>query len=231
LFARAEDFWAVLGWCFNCAERFPARWARWRLWVGVIMDVLEGDWRERGRLMSGVRKQEQEQSGVEDDEVDAGTEDEGVLTGSLVVQYLGSSSLAGRSGRRRIMRAIFAGGDAKSLKEFGEVFKNEAKERKVVEEVGRREKRRKLDIDEGDFGDYAGEEEEEDEDEVEIKSEFQRSLRRSRGRSPVSEEVEGEEERETRDTAGYGGGDAVVIRRRMMVLVSDGHVFIHATHY
>lgn len=207
LFARAEDFWDVLGWAMNCAARYHARWARWGLWVRVMLDVLEGDWAERVRVSEGGK-----------------VEEGSVLEEGLIVQYLGTSGLAGRSGWRRVMRAVFANGDAKACREFGEIWKNETKERKVEAEHGRGVKRKKLDIDEGDFGDYARDED--DEDEVVVKDEYHGlrvSTRSSRQRSPVPAEAEEEDV----DVAGvnmkegnYGGWEAINIRRRLLVLVS-----------
>lgn len=44
LWAHAEDFWAVVGWAFNCSIRHKKRWDRWQLWLDYMLDVLEADW-------------------------------------------------------------------------------------------------------------------------------------------------------------------------------------------
>jgi hypothetical protein len=44
VWANAGDFWAAVGWAFNCSVAHKKRWERWRLWLEHMVDVLERDW-------------------------------------------------------------------------------------------------------------------------------------------------------------------------------------------
>jgi len=207
LWARGEDFWHVLGWAFNCSVRWPGRWRRWKMWLRFMVDLLEDDWEERFGLV-----------------VEPGKEN--VLRESLIMQYLGVAGTAGRTGRRRIMRAIFADGSPKALSEFKEVFRNETKERKKPDVVTAA--RKKVNIDEGNFGDYL---EDEDGDEFEVKMELKEedggrrsSKRFSRGPATPNRDsamVVGDTARlpEVSGTEALGDVDALLLRRRILVLV------------
>ena len=115
-----SDFWAVVGWAFNCSVRHKKRWERWQLWLEHLVSLLKSDWEARNE-----RDKE----------------------ASLVVRYV-----AAGGGDRRIVRAIFADGTDTSVAEFGEIWKNETKERERKKE--RLIKKIELDIEEGNYGDY-----------------------------------------------------------------------------
>jgi hypothetical protein len=137
-----EDIWPIVGWAFNCSIVWKKRWARWKLWLEFFLDVLESDWEERSRL----------------------TRNDGAanhLTDSMAARVLQTED--GRTGRRRFMRAIMADGSEKALNEFGEVWKNETKERKKTAEDMKN--KRTLNIEENLWGDYDAAE---DEDELMI---------------------------------------------------------------
>lgn len=112
LWARAEDFWHVVGWAFNCSILHPKRWERWRLWLEFMCEVLEDDWNERVRL---VEKAEREDPGSGDR----------LLKGSLVFQYIDGGESVGFGGSRRILRAIFADASSSAMNEFGQIFPKE----------------------------------------------------------------------------------------------------------
>lgn len=116
---------------------------------------------------------------------------------SLVFTSLEACS-GGAGGGRRVMRSILADGGERSLKEFPEIFKNETKERKKPKDNSRR---KTLDIENDEWGDY---EEDDDADE---------------GSSDESNE------HPKRDTVGLVDTDAIILRQRFIILVSD-HVFI-----
>jgi hypothetical protein len=136
LFANAEDFWAVVGWAFNCSVAHRNRWDRWRLWLEFVLDVLEDDLDSRHR--------QARESPEERDEV---------LSKSLLAHYLAPFVDQGRGPKRRIMRAILADGTQTSLNQFPSVFTNETLPPKVKQETKLGAKR-SLDLDQGDFGDY-----------------------------------------------------------------------------
>jgi hypothetical protein len=136
VFSQVTDIWQIIGWAFNCSVAWPVRWERWRLFLELLLDVLEQDLIQR---------------------TDADAE-LGVRTYThkcIILDIL--KSVEGRGGRRRVMRAIMANGIEKSLKEFGEVYKNETKERKTDQ---RDTKRVKFSIEEDKWGDYDMDEDE-----------------------------------------------------------------------
>lgn len=137
LFAQVDDVWQVIGWAFNCSIAWKSRWERWKLWVELFLDIVEDDWKERGKIASGNRSI-------------------GPLRESLLMQYL--TRVKGRTERRRLMRAVLADGGKKAMSEFPEIFENETKERKVRVPQESRE----LNLDQDQWGDY-GIDEEEDE--------------------------------------------------------------------
>ena len=136
LWARAEDFWQVVGWCFNCSILHKRRWERWSAWLRYMLEVLEADWdtREQG-------------------------EGDGSREKSLVMKYINSAMTA--TGRqRKILRAIFADGRTKSVAELGEIWQNETKELKKETDIKKVD--RKIDIEADDYGDYMEDEDDED---------------------------------------------------------------------
>lgn len=127
LWARAEDFWHVVGWAFNCSVVHKKRWERWQMWLDYMIGVLEDDWYDRAE----GRKEE-----------------------SLVIKYLNHEDRVS-VGEKRMIRAVFADGSSRSLAEFKEIWKNETKERKVGDETATVKKTAaKVNIEEDDYGDY-----------------------------------------------------------------------------
>ncbi|MCJ1384586.1 hypothetical protein MMC17_007703 [Xylographa soralifera] len=139
LWARAEDFWHVVGWGFNCSVVHKNRWERWQLWLEYMVGVLEDDWWMRPPGEQG---------------------------NSLLVKYLNIED-QGNIGEKRIVRAIFADGNPRSLAEFKEVWSNETRERKPNTEAEVAKKAPvKINIEEGEYGDYVQSSDDEFEDDV-----------------------------------------------------------------
>ncbi|KAI4119995.1 MAG: hypothetical protein LQ345_000254 [Seirophora villosa] len=134
LWVNAQDFWHVVGWAFNCSLLHQKRWERWSLWLQYMVDVLDQDWALRAHM------QEQDANSGED-----------AREGSIIIRYLSRDDTTARQ-ERRIVRAIFAEGSPKSTAEFPEVWRNETKERKKVDDAPKAE--RKLNIDADNWGDY-----------------------------------------------------------------------------
>ena len=109
LWSRAEDFWHVVGWAFNCAVIHPKRWVRWQLWLEFMCDVLEDDWRERERRSESLDNEPEDHFQSASDHW---------LKESLIVKYISTSS-GGYGRNRRILRAIFADGSATAVNELG----------------------------------------------------------------------------------------------------------------
>lgn len=135
VWSRAEDFWHVVGWAFNCSclqataiPMYGQRWERWSLWLDYMLHVLEDDWEARYAT----------------EECDK----------SLTWQYI--DNVSGHNARnRRILRAIFADGTKTACNEFREVFRNELKEPKSdAEKVKKREVN--VNIENEIYGDYMG---------------------------------------------------------------------------
>ncbi|KAF2767777.1 hypothetical protein EJ03DRAFT_143352 [Teratosphaeria nubilosa] len=136
LWQNAEDFWAVLGWALNCSVVHEARWERWRPFLEFMLDVLEAD-------------------------LDARIRDRSVHE-SLLATYL-SPIGEGRNNKRHLMRSILADGKAKATGEFGEVWRDETKAPKLKrEDEAVSGKKRKLDLENEEYGDYFDDSEAED---------------------------------------------------------------------
>ena len=205
LYSRAEDFWHIVGWAFNCSKLHPKRWERWVLWLDWMITVLEDDWRDR-------------------EEVD--------FKDSLIWSYISHAS--GGSGRnRRMLRSIFANGATKAVNEFREVFRNELKEPR--KEDAERVKKREVDVDvEAEvYGDYLAKDEDEP-SEDETNGTLTLFAKRTRTRDPSLRRVtpkasasslnsaydEGEEMSED-GPAVLGGSDSLRLRMRLLQLLSD----------
>lgn len=136
LWGRAEEFWQVVGWCFNCSILYKRRWERWNAWLTYMLEVLEADWDAR----------------------EYGEGDESRVK-SLIMKYINSGvTTAGR--QRKVLRAVFADGRTKSVAEFGEIWQNETKELKTDTDLKKAEK--KIDIEADNYGDYMLDEDDED---------------------------------------------------------------------
>ncbi|KIW04134.1 uncharacterized protein PV09_04942 [Verruconis gallopava] len=142
----ADSFWNVVGWAFNCSVRWRKRWERWRLWLEVMIDILEHDFVLRLQAID-----------VEDATAQVWTK---LAHEALIAQYLDGAG--GRAGRRKVISAILADGEEKALREFGEVWKNETKERKVKDEASLWDRNKKINLDENEWADYAATEDEDD---------------------------------------------------------------------
>ena len=137
LWNRAEDFWQLVGWAFNCASLpglHRARWKHYRLLLDFLIDVLGVDWSMR---TNGDNQLPEE---------------------SLLWQYI-ELSAGGHARQRRILRAIFADGSARSRGEFRGIFANELKHPKQEEEgIKKLEMQDHVNIDQDEYGDYLGQE-------------------------------------------------------------------------
>jgi hypothetical protein len=205
LFANAEDFWAVVGWAFNCSVAHRNRWDRWRLWLEFVLDVLEDDLDSRHR--------QARESPEERDEV---------LSKSLLAHYLAPFVDQGRGPKRRIMRAILADGTQTSLNQFPSVFTNETLPPKVKQETKLGAKR-SLDLDQGDFGDYF------DSDSDSTPGPQQKSGRTSTRRSstnlsrqdsPASPSTPQPQPTSSTPLSSHGGFESLSLRLRLLALLT-----------
>ncbi|KAI5282137.1 hypothetical protein KEM54_002954, partial [Ascosphaera aggregata] len=150
VWSRAEDFWQAVGWAFKCSVLYPPRWDRWRLWLEFMCDVLEDDWNAR------VERRDDDDGGGRPQ---YGTPSwESLLKESLIVKYIASTSALSDK-KRRIMRAIFADGQAESTLLFKEVFRDELK---IPRKCSPRTRDAELDLEENIYGDYDTQDEDDD---------------------------------------------------------------------
>ncbi|EME46759.1 hypothetical protein DOTSEDRAFT_87233 [Dothistroma septosporum NZE10] len=131
LWNNAEDFWAVVGWAFNCSVEHKARWERWKVWLDQMLDILHKDLEAHITL--------KEEQGVD-------------MAETMLARYLSTIGY-GRNNQRRIMRAVMADGSKTSMSLFPEIWRAEPKPPKKQKEEPTA-KRKKLDIDNGEYGDY-----------------------------------------------------------------------------
>lgn len=109
LWHRAEDFWHIVGWAFNCSIAHKKRWDRWKLWLSAMLDFLEADW-------DICVKQSEKNEHNEDL----------CLKDSLIWYYIAYNvDPTNRTVRRRIAKSVFAMATPESLKEFQEVWDEE----------------------------------------------------------------------------------------------------------
>jgi hypothetical protein len=136
LWTRAEDFWQIVGWAFNCSISYKKRWGRWKLWLDSILDFLVTDWE------FCVRRSKDDEDHREE-----------VLKESLIWGYIAFDvGSINRVVRRRIVKAVLAAASPDSLKEYPEVWDKETKgpKRSKKEEQQARE----VDFETGDMADY-----------------------------------------------------------------------------
>ena len=134
LWNRAQDFWHVVGWAFNCSVKYKRRWDFWTPWLDFMLEALERDFCQRDR------------------------QDKDAMAKSLLMRFI-KDTRGGRA-ERRILRAIFSNGRDVSMNEFPEVWPNETKGLKKAEAVVR--KAPKLDVEADEYGDYQADEHEDE---------------------------------------------------------------------
>ncbi|TIA64139.1 hypothetical protein D6C83_02657 [Aureobasidium pullulans] len=211
----AEDFWAVVGWAFNCSCQHPNRWERWRPWLEFMLDALEDDLEERVAAAEPLKKDGKEAA--------ANT----LLSESLIAQYCLTVG-DGRAGKRRVMRAILANGGKKDLDEFKEIWKNETKPPKQKKE-DETIPRKKIDFEKDEYADYMDLEDSEEEDDLPSTPKATTLARQSRKRgrpSSATPDLDGEAEYSV--SSDYGGGEAIQLRKRLIALLTQ--ISFHYEH-
>jgi ribosomal protein S21 len=204
LWMRAQDFWHVVGWAFNCSIRHPKRWEYWRTWLEYMLDVLKADWDERARLDT----EENKSRSLDPRIASAQTQ----LKNSILLEYLperGGSSTA----LRRVVKSIFADGSVEAMRAYPEVFENETRERnrQAGTKRKREQKEHKVEIDEDNYGDYIGDDECEEGDPT---------FDASQPTPPPSRDQDDARSQIADYSAVMGGPEAIVLRLRLLALVS-----------
>jgi hypothetical protein len=208
LWSRAEDFWHIVGWAFNCSclkstPMYAQRWERWSLWLGFMLQVLEEDWEVRYAA--------------------------GECQRSLMWQCIAAAS-GGYGKHRRILRAIFADGSGKATNEFREVFRNELREpMKDSEKVKKREV--DVNVEAEIYGDYMGRDDDDFSDEETLPTAGKRTRTRDpstrrvtprNSKASLKEEYEsGESEIPSDKAALLGGSETLGLRLRLLHLLSN----------
>jgi hypothetical protein len=203
IFDKAQDFWAVVGWAFNCSVRHKARWSRWSLWLELMIDILDNDL---------TRAAEHDPKDVAD---------------CLLAHYVASVG-EGRNNRRRVMRAITADGTAKSVAEFGELWKDETNPPKKQDD-DRATKRQKLDLDKGQYGDYFDDESEIEDSPIQAAGGAAPTAGRRKRRGPSGSRGEEENENSTLSSEdvtvatgveAFGGMESIRLRQKFLMLLA-----------
>ncbi|KAI7153056.1 hypothetical protein KC349_g8605 [Hortaea werneckii] len=199
IWTNAEDFWHVLGWAFNCSMLHQTRWKRYLLLLDWMLNALSSDLEYNAK--------------------------HGTADLSILAKYL-SSVGEGRNNKRRVMRAILADGGTRSTGEFPEIWKKETKppKRKAENEVAQMDKKRKLDLEAGEFGDYYNN------SDSDLESPATGSMPRSRSattlpsvkgsRNPSGDEQRSQSTADVPSTfASFGGLDSLNLRRQTLTLL------------
>ncbi|KAE8349648.1 hypothetical protein BDV28DRAFT_57057 [Aspergillus coremiiformis] len=208
LWSRAEDFWQVVGWAFNCSVLHRERWATWQVWLEYMCEVLEDDWNERTRRMS---------------EDTSAKSDRQILTNSLISRYIGTAS-TGYGRNRRILRAIFADGGPTAASEFREVFHHELKKPNQHQNTKKRENN--VNINEDQYGDYLTNDESSDNDPDPTTKRPPRQPKRPR-RGTRSKDAQSNDAADIHppthactDVSSHGGFPSLALRQRLLQLLS-----------
>lgn len=237
LWSRAQDFWHVVGWAFNCSVLHPERWEYWQIWLEFMCGVIEDDWAKR--------EQEFQSHSTQNDGSTEGTEGKRKISSSmgldgppifkesLIFQYISSEFAAGQP--RRIFRAIFADGSSSSFNEFRQVFDRELVLRSNKPRANSK-KRDRVNIDRGQYGDYLSEDETDGENNEAagvqtpqsgskspaVASKPRRSKRTRRGTRSAADSSTGQEAEEGQTTTQHagissiGGLGSLNIRKRLL---------------
>ncbi|KAK4192038.1 hypothetical protein QBC35DRAFT_261313 [Podospora australis] len=196
LFKRAPNFWSVLGWAFRCAASYPERWKYWRVWLELMVEVLEADWDERLRL--------------DTEALNNGGKGCSLLKESLLKAYLDDLSRERRNPLKEVIRALmaFTTDDAGDKAVYKEVFEKETailsrnknkRERDEKEDPSPRDaKISKLDLENDQWGDYLDQDDDVDMSDMddEAEGDSQQSIattstttRRTRRRQPPQKQA------------------------------------------
>lgn len=212
VFTQAANFWHVVGWALNCSVNCKRRWERWKHFLELMFEILEDDWDERTRAHNEL---------IDDgkDPIEAAD----VVLDGMICKYLKTASADTRQGRRKILRAIFADGTPKSTGEFGEVWKDESKEPKN-EELNDPSKKRKINVEEGDFGDYDLDEDQGDEEKTPMASYHTgRQSKRQQISNPINcvdnESLMDVDPTDLKGSDVLGGIDSLLLRQRLLAFV------------
>ncbi|KAI9809133.1 MAG: hypothetical protein M1825_002422 [Sarcosagium campestre] len=232
VWARGEDFWHLVGWAFNCAVLYPARWKRWRLWLEVMLDILEDDWAQCLQTYSSQGPSAADED-AHDDDVDGSSAQEQLLSlsQSLIGRYVCDDRRRAGGGARRILRAVFADGDDAALKEFREVFANETAALRPkdpnasIASLKRKRRDARVNVDEQEYADYLDDSEEEGEgvssDLPPDSSQIENIVDSSDAQPDGDGGAGGRSDESTDGAASLGGYEAVVLRTRLLALLSS----------
>lgn len=156
LFVVAEGFWSTVGWAFNTSIRYPIRWQYWKKWLTLTLEILEAELptpsRTAATIIRGLTNDAANPILIQSSSPSAAGSSNAAT--SLASVYLAENDLTYRTGLRKVLRAIFVDGGQPSLTEFHEVWTGETKPLKSQNGVKIETKRKKVDLDQGEFGDY-----------------------------------------------------------------------------
>ncbi|KAF5677960.1 hypothetical protein FHETE_1480 [Fusarium heterosporum] len=138
---RGQDFWSTIGWAFNCSVLYPKRWRYWKVWLDLMLDVLEADWNERER-----RDQETQQANGQANDTPRMARND-----SIILTYMNQQN-GRQNGAKGFVKALFADGSEISSSAYREVFDKEP--RGPRKQSKKRKREQVLDLENDKFGDY-----------------------------------------------------------------------------
>ena len=236
LYNAAEGFWPTVGWAFNTSIRHPQRWSYWKQWISLMLSFLD---KETSGNITPVPPQANTETNpiliVSSSPDEPSSPTEGPSLSSL---YLSEVDLTSRASMRKISRAVFADGSQQSLSEFHEIWPGETLPPKTSELSKRSGDRKKLDLDEGEFGDYWDDEADDEVIHVAMKQETGRQRTsgrtiRQRGKYHVNMNLDHGLEAKEVDEADHGnhddynptkrigGIDSLILRRQVLAWVAN----------
>lgn len=198
LWFRADDFWQIVGWAFNCSAAYKERWERWKLWLTIMLDFMEADWK------FCVKQCQQDVDGQE-----------AALQQSLIWHYIVGEGLSiTRTSRRRMAKAIFAIASVESLRDYPEIWENETKKPKGG--ANKKQKLGNVDFETGEVADYDS-----DEDLMDDPRRATRAIERKFEVTPPPNlpDINSGSLRLDDAVERLGGGDAIALRQRFLALV------------
>ncbi|KAF2021075.1 hypothetical protein BU24DRAFT_457091 [Aaosphaeria arxii CBS 175.79] len=206
LYTRADDFWHIVGWAFNCSVTDRPRWERWKVWLEAMLSFLEIEWEARVKTSR------------EADNADS------VLTESLLWHYIASQDPTNRSNRRRVIKAIMAMGTSQSKSQYPEVWLNELVRAKSVNKNTVPEK---IDIENGELGDFLDGSEDVAMDDAPGLSARPARSKRSAARNSDEKDpsLSTDDDFAFKDVdeavARMGGNEAITLRQRLIALLAQ----------
>ena len=156
LFVAAEGFWATVGWAFNASINCPPRWKYWKKWLGTILRILKSELPYPQETTASITRNSINSAAnpILINSAPSSGASSPYIAPTLTLIYLNEVGMIPALDMRKLLRALFADASDSSLAEFHEVWPGETKPPKSADADKRGHERKKVDLDQGEFGDY-----------------------------------------------------------------------------